>query len=146
MKRFITRSNLRLFFEVSLIGAVLVISFSGPIASKAAESLQPAAPNAVYWYVCNPPNHVAVFTDRVHILCTTTTPVAGAPALNPAILWFAFPTSPDFAAASRFLSLFQTSVITAKPIWVELDPADTSGNSFGCGGSNCRRIFGVEMR
>ncbi len=101
---------------------------------------------ATYWYQCNALNHVAVFTERVHIFCQTTTPIAGAPALSAAITWFAIPTLPDSATASRFMSLLQTSVITARTIWLQVDPNDTSGSAFGCGAANCRKFVGVEMR
>ena len=145
MKHFLTLSNLRLSFEVVLVVVILAATLSSSVPSKANSSAAPTA--STYWYVCNGPNHVAVFMERVHIYCTSTTVVVGGtPALDPAIFWFAIPTSPDSAAASRFLSLFQTSVITAKPIWLEVDPTDTSGNSFGCGAANCRRIYGMEMR
>jgi hypothetical protein len=143
MKRFPAFSNVRLVLEVLLLMVMLAVLLANSVVTRAASS---QAPNAQYWYVCNAPNHVAVFMDRVHIFCTTTTTVAGAPALDPAILWFTVPTSPDSAAASRFMSLFQTSVITARPIWVFVDPVDTSGVAFGCGASNCRRIYGMEMR
>jgi hypothetical protein len=147
MKRYLTFSNLRLTFEVLLIIVLLMVTFSVNFTSQAAPLEAPEAPNGTsFWYVCNGPNHVAVFQERVHVYCQTTTPVAGAPSLNAAILWYAIPTSPDSAAASRFMSLLQTSVITAKPIWLLLDPNDTSGSSFGCGAANCRRIYGMEMR
>ena len=146
MKRFLTLPNLHLAFEVLLIVALLSAVFSRSATTEAASLQAPEVPNATFWYVCNATNHVAVFMERVHIFCQTTTPVAGAPALDAAIVWFAVPTAPDSAAASRFMSLLQTSVITAKPIWVLVDPSDTSGSSFGCGASNCRRIYGMEMR
>jgi hypothetical protein len=146
MKRFLNFSSLRLAGEIVLLVALLWVAFTHNITTKAAGPQAPEVPDAFYWYVCNPTNHVAVFTDRVHIYCQTTTPVAGAPALNAAITWFAVATAPDSAAASRFMSLLQTSVITARPIWILLDPNDTSGSSFGCGSANCRRIIGMEMR
>lgn len=146
MKRFESISTLRLYLEILLVFALLMVAFPNAITTRATAQQEPQAPTALYWYQCNAINHIGLFTNRLHIFCATTTPIAGAPALDPAITWFAFPTSPDSAAASRFLSLLQTSVITAKPIWVNLDPSDTSGSSFGCGGANCRRIYGMEMR
>ena len=145
MKRFLTFSILRRAFEVSLIVLLLLLAASHSGTSLAAPSQAPEAPAAVYWYQCNATNHVGLFTNRVHIYCASTTSVSGGPALT-GISWFAFPTSPDSAAASRFMSLLQTSVLAAKPIWVEVDPNDTSGASFGCGASDCRRIYGMEMR
>jgi len=146
MRRFSTRSSLRLLLEVFLIFAILAAVLLFNLNTKAAPNQANEAPTASYWYQCNGPNHVAAFVERVHIFCTTTTPVLGAPILDAGILWFSVATAQDSAGASRFLSLFQTSVITGKPIWLLLDPNDTSGNSFGCGSANCRRIIAVEMR
>ena len=147
MKRYLTFANLRLAAELLLVLAVLVAVLAHSVPSQAA-SLQASAPNlTLYWYQCNGPNnHIGLFMERVHIFCDTTSPIAGAPALSASITWFTIPTSPDSAAASRFMSLLQTSVITGKTIWLQLDPNDTSGGSFGCGGANCRRIYGMEMR
>jgi hypothetical protein len=146
MKRILTLSNLRLALEAILVLAVLaaVVLHFAPTRAAAPD---PAAPAALYWYQCNTPasDHVAVFTDRVHIWCPSTTPVAGAPALT-GIYWFAFPTSPDSAAASRFMSLMQTATIAGRNVWVEVNPTDTSGGTFGCGTDNCRRIYGLELR
>ncbi len=143
MKQLLKLSNLRLMVEILLIIVLLPVAFSGQTSTRAAA---PQAPDAIYWYVCNGPNHIGLFTDRVHIYCASTTPVSGAPALNAAIHWFAVPTAPDSAGASRFMSLLQTSVIAAKPIWLEANPTDTSGTSYGCGAADCRRIYGMEMR
>ncbi len=143
MKRFFKLSNARLAFEVLLVITVLAALLSHSLATRAAS---PQAPDALYWYQCNGPNnHVAVFTDRVHIYCDTTTPISGAPPIA-AVHWFAVSTSGDSAAASRFMSLLQTSVITARVIWVQVDPNDTSGTSFGCGSGDCRKMYGMEMR
>jgi hypothetical protein len=145
MKGYLSVSNVRLGLEVLLALALLMTGFSRIQTSQAATAQAPEAPEAVYWYQCNAPNHVAVFTDRVHVYCTSTTPVSGAPALT-GISWFAVPTSPDSAAASRFMSLLQTSVIAARPFWLEVNPTDTSGTSFGCAAADCRRMYGMEMR
>jgi len=146
MKRFISLSTLRMSLEILLVGALLMVSVPGAAINHATAQQEPEAPTALYWYQCNAINHIGLFIQRLHIFCQTTTPIAGAPALDPAITWFAFPTMPDSAAASRFMSLLQTSVITVRTIWLNLDPNDTSGSSFGCGGANCRRIYGMEMR
>ena len=146
MKRFLTLSHLRLAFEVLMILAVLAAALSRFAPSRAADTPSQDAPTAVYWYVCNTPTHVGLFLDRVHIYCSTTSPVGGAPALSSAIHWFAVPTTTDSATASRFMSLLQTAMITAKPIWVFVDPNDTSGASFGCAAGDCRRLYGMEMR
>ena len=72
-------------------------------------------------------------------------PVFSNPALSTSIHWFAFPTS-DSANASRFMSLLQTSTVAGRYVWVEVNPTDTSGSTFGCGAGDCRRIYGMELR
>jgi hypothetical protein len=147
MKHFFTFGNLRLAIEVLLVIIIAAIAISNYLPAQGASLAAPDAPDALYWYQCNSPSveHVAVFTTRVHVWCQTTTPVASAPALS-GISWFAFPTSPDSAAASRFLSLFQSSAISGRYVWLEVNPTDTSGSSFGCASSNCRRVYGAELR
>lgn len=107
MKRLLGSPMARLAAELVLILALLAVAFSGGIAVGAAPTQAATAPMALYWYQCNAVNHVAVFTERVHIFCQTTTPIAGAPALSAAITWFAIPTLPDSATASRFMSLLR---------------------------------------
>lgn len=147
MKRMLTPANLRLTVEVILVIVALIFTLSRSIPTEAAAPPALAAPDAIYWYQCNTPTtmHVGLFSNRVHVYCTTTTPIAGAPAID-GIFWFTVPTAPDSAAASRYLSLFQSATISGRYLWVELDPNDTSGTSFGCGSSNCRRIVGAELR
>lgn len=146
MKYTPTFSNLRVALEILLIIILVLMTLSFKSAPGAATTQAPEAPEALNWYVCNAPNHIGLFKNRVHIYCGTTTPIAGAPVLSSSIHWFAIPTAPDSAAASRFMSLMQTSVITSKPVWLQVDPVDTSGSSFGCNASDCRRIYGLEMR
>lgn len=144
-KSFLTLSHLRLVMEVLLITVLLSAGFTHQSATQAAAPQGPESPQAVYWYVCNGPNHIGLFTDRVHVYCASTTPINNAPALT-GIYWFAVPTSPDSAGASRTMSLLQTAVITSRPIWLQVNPTDTSGTSFGCGAGDCRRFTGMEMR
>jgi hypothetical protein len=148
MKRFLTLANLRLAIEIILVIAALMFTLSRSMPTEAASEPAPAAPNAVYWYQCNTTatQHVGLFSNRIHVFCDTTTNVLGAPVLSAAIHWFAVPTSPDSAQASRFLSLFESSTISGRILWVQIDPTDTSGTSFGCGSSDCRRIYGAELR
>lgn len=146
MKRTLTLSNLRLALEVLLVLVLALLTLSSSSAPVTANAQEPESPEALYWYQCNAPNHVGLFSTRVHIFCSSTTPISGAPALGSGIHYFAVPTAPDSAAASRYMSLLQTSVITAKPIWLQVNPTDTSGTSFGCGSADCRRIYGMEMR
>ncbi|MGE5123842.1 MAG: hypothetical protein ACM3H7_04945 [Acidobacteriaceae bacterium] len=135
----------RLVFEILLIVGLLTVALPGSIRTQAVAQQEPDSTDALYWYQCNLSNHVAVFTTRVHIWCQSTTPVGGAPALT-GISWFAFPTSPDSAGASRIFSILQSAKVTGGVVWVWVNPADTSGTSFGCGASDCRRIYGVELR
>jgi len=147
MKRLLTLANLRLTIEIMLVIAALVFALSRSAPTEAASALAPAAPNAQYWYQCNTSAtmHIGLFSNRIHVFCPTTSPIAGAPAI-PTIFWFAVPTAPDSAAASRFLSLFQSATISGRTLWVQVDPADTSGTAFGCGSGDCRRVYGAELR
>lgn len=145
MKHVLSSSKLRSIFEILVIIALLMVAFPDTITTKATTLAEPESPTALYWYQCNATNHIGLFTNRIHIYCGTTTPIAGAPTLT-GIYWFAFPTSPDSAAASRFMSVMQSSVIAGRTLWVQVDPSDTSGTSFGCSAADCRRIYGIEMR
>lgn len=145
MKRLFSSSKVRTIFEILIIIALLMVTFPNTVTTKATTLAEPETPTALYWYICNPTNHIGLFTNRIHIYCTSTTAIGGAPTLT-GIYWFAFPTSPDSAAASRFMSLMQTGVIAGRTLWVQVDPSDTSGTSFGCGTADCRRIYGMEMR
>lgn len=147
MKRALTPSNVRFAFEVVLVVAVLSLALSHGAPTEAAPALEPAVPNATYWYTCNTSAtmNIGLFTNRIHAFCASTTPIGGAPAL-PGIFWFAVPTAPDSAGASRFLSMFQSAAITGKTLWFQLDPSDTSGTAFGCGAGDCRRIVSAELR
>lgn len=136
--------NLRLLLEIFLALALLLAVLTPTPTSQAAPE---QAALALGWYQCNSPNiHLAVFSNRVHVYCPTTTPIAGAAPMTPGVFWFAYPTSPDSANASRVMSLMQTAVIAGQPLWLQVDPLDTSGSSFGCAASDCRRISGLEMR
>ena len=146
MKRFFTLSTVRTSVEILLVIVLLMVTLPNAITTNASAQQEPEAPTAYYWYQCNPATHVGLFTNRIHIYCSTTTAVGGAPALNPSIHWFAYPTNPDSAEASRFMSIMQSSHITGTTVWVYLDPNDTSGTSFGCGSGDCRRINGIELR
>jgi hypothetical protein len=147
MKRFLTLSHFRLALEALLVVLLAVVALTRSAGTQAAPQSSGEVPNAYYWYQCNniANSHVAVFSTRVHLWCQSTTSVSGGPALN-GIYYFSVPTSPDSPLASRFMSLMQTAVIANRTVWVELDPNDTSGTSFGCGSANCRRIIGMELR
>lgn len=80
---------------------------------------------------------VGVFIQRVHVRCTTTVNIGGN-----IIAWWAYPTS-DSAGASRFLSLFETAKATGSTLTLYYDPNDLTGSTFGCGTTDCRRIWGA---
>jgi len=138
-------SALRIIFEILLIAVLFLVALPGSVSTQAVAQQEPGSTDALYWYQCNAPNHVGLFNNRVHIFCTSTTPIAGAPALS-GIYWFAYPTSPDSASASRFFSLLQSTKIIGGTVWVQVNPGDTSGTSFGCDAINCQRIYGAELR
>ena len=76
------------------------------------------------------PVEVAVFSSRVHMRCQT--PVAFY------IWFFALPTSDP--QADRLLSLASTAMaIPGAKVSVHFEGTDTSGTSYGCGSSDCRK-------
>ena len=83
------------------------------------------------------PSTVAVFTNRVHVSCN---PADGA------IVYFAYCSTKDSAAASRFLSVFATAKATGKKLYIYFNPSDTSGTACGCQSGDCRVITGAEIR
>ena len=75
----------------------------------------------------------AVFTERIHVQCTTTVP-------NTGIRFFA--SSGDSAhelATNRFLTLMNTAFALGKPLGIYY-LTDTASNPPGCGASDCRAI------
>lgn len=141
MQRIFSSANIRLTLEVVLLTAALVFILSRSTPTEAAPTvMEPAAPASTSWHTCNSPDQVAVFTNRVHVHCASTTPAISG------VSWFAVPTAPDSAAASRFMSVIQTAMIAGRPLLLWVDPADLSGGSFGCGTGDCRRLYGVEMQ
>jgi hypothetical protein len=75
------------------------------------------------------------YKTRVDVQCKT--------AIN-GIQFFAVVTaSPDNAA--RFQDLFSTAVAKSRGLQISFDPADTTGQFFGCQSANCRVARGAEM-
>jgi hypothetical protein len=140
MKRIFSLANLRLIVEILLVVAALTIILSRSTPTEAAAVPAPAAAPNAGWYTCNSPDQVAVFFNRVHVRCTSTTPTISG------VSWFAVPTSPDSAVASRFLGIFQSALVAGRPLILYVDPADTTGSSFGCGAGDCRRLIGAEIQ
>ena len=141
MKRYLTFQNLRLAVEILLVLVIAAAALVHYLPTQAASAAAPAAPDAA-WYVCNSPTtaHIGLFTNRVHVWCSSTSPSLGN------IHYFAFPTSPDSAEASRFMSLFQSATLSGRGLYLYLNSTDTSGTAFGCGSADCRRIVGAELR
>jgi hypothetical protein len=82
---------------------------------------------------------VAVFNDRVHCRCKTTT-VDG----SETIYFFAVPTA-DAKLADRLLTIGTTAVVSGRRFIAGFTNGDTSGANFGCKGA-CRKLtyFGLE--
>ena len=128
--------NNHLIVEIALILALLIVVLSSSVPTQAA---QPAAPlSAPAWYTCVSVHDVSVYNSRVHIKCNSTIPVITN------VYYFAVPSS-DSANASRYLSLFETALLSGKPLMLFVDAADTSGNTWGCSAGDCRVIVGAQV-
>ncbi len=114
--------------DVLLILAVSLFMRGTPIqASPASDHSAQAAT-----FTCTP-DQVAVFTDRVHVHCTTG---------SLGIYYFAVSTA-DAASAARYLSIFTTAFALGKTVQVYYGITDESGTAFGCLYTDCRAITGA---
>jgi hypothetical protein len=81
---------------------------------------------------------VATFTTtgvkRVHVRC--------AAAVNGVTFFAVSATDPDNAA--RALAVLNSAQLAGRTLYIQYDPADTSGNAWGCNSSDCRIILGLE--
>lgn len=111
----------------ALPAALLAPDSSARASGKSADAVQDTT-------ICSPVN-VGVFSNRVHVRCTT--------AVN-GIIYFAVATS-DANAAARALAAFQTAIAAGHDVRIYFDPADTSGAAFGCAAVDCRRATGIEL-
>jgi hypothetical protein len=140
--------NLRLLVEVALILCVLILLISSSIPTQAAPaavvSRSASLQAANFWYTCSSVVDVEVFTNRVAVHCSLALPPPGSPTLPAGVLWFAV-SSFDNTAASRFLSLFQTALLSGKTLNLYLDPNDTSGAAWGCLAAECRTLNGATI-
>jgi hypothetical protein len=84
------------------------------------------------WANCRP-NQVMVFDNRVHVECSSS---VGR------IKFFAFPTA-DNGKSARVLSLLSTAQVAGRTLTILYDPADASGQAYGCLVGDCRPILGV---
>lgn len=83
---------------------------------------------------------VVVYSTRVHCQCKTTTPDGTA-----SIRYFAVSTA-DAKLADRLITIGTTALVSGRQFIAGFTAGDTSGASFGCGPSDCRKLtsFGVE--
>lgn len=121
--------------RVALVLALVVVMLVGLAASTPTLASAPAAPST--FYSCTPLT-VAVFEDRLHVACTVP--------YNAAITYFAYCTASDSSTASRLLSIFTAAKATGKNVGVYFDPNDTSGTTCGCSSSDCRIVWGADIR
>lgn len=132
IKRF--SSNRLLVLMLLLIAAAGVFVAGRLSASFVHAAAVPTSTQATF--VCTPYD-AGVWIQRVHVRCTQTVTIG-----TDVISWWSYPTS-DSAGASRFLSLFETAKATGTTLTLYYDPADLSGSAFGCGNTDCRRIWGA---
>lgn len=110
-----------------LVGALSGVAYSESVAAPV-EQVEPAAPAT---HTCDI-REVAVFDNRVHVLCYS----GGAP--GGAILFFAAPTS-DVQRSARLLTMMLAAQTSGRQLRVGYDTT-ASGAGFGCLTSNCRPI------
>lgn len=121
-----------LLLTVLALGVVV----AGRLTAQAVQARAAQAPNTLTTFACTVMD-VGVFIQRVHVRCTNAQTVGGN-----TISWWAYPSS-DSANASRFLSVFETAKATGSTVTLYYDGTDLSGSTFGCGNSDCRRIWGA---
>jgi hypothetical protein len=110
-------------------GAALVVMVGGWL------MLTPQAFAASTFFTCKSVD-VSSYPERIHVRCDK--PASGV------IVFFAIPTA-NSAHAARILSILTSAHIARRNIVVEYDPADMSGEAFGCVASNCRRLLSVGV-
>jgi hypothetical protein len=126
--QYITRSLLVVGLFVVLLG----------VATTFIHASQPSKPVLAREDSFCVPVQVAVWVDeaRLHVRC--------AEAVGGGILYFAMSTA-DAAGAARVLSLLTTAQVAGRTLLISYEPGDTSGGSFGCNPSDCRRIIAVSF-
>jgi hypothetical protein len=62
------------------------------------------------------------------------------------ISYFAFRLSDGSDMFKTFLSTLTSAKLGNRPVEIYYDPNDTSGNNWGCGSANCRRIKQLRMQ
>lgn len=134
----VVSKNILLVLTGMVLAALLMSSslFTSPTASAktmaTSSTLEQNSPDGQNWITCVPVA-VANFDNRVHVRCA-------APVGN--IHFFAAPTS-NYAYAARVLSTLSAAQVAGRTLDILYDPDDISGESFGCGALDCRRIIAV---
>ena len=103
-------------------------------AALAALCTLPASAQALDGFNCKV-TEVAVFSDRVHVKCSATTPIS----------YYAVPTAGNSAEAARFTTMASMALGGYLYVEYEFYGPDT-GSSFGCLGYNCRRALSFALR
>lgn len=107
---------------------------------------KPAPPTEVRCW-CNPA-HPAILYNRIHVKCEQATGSGNCGASYPNTPFFAFPTSdPMYKDMWLLMVACYTSAPNGQPprgLYIHFDPNDTSGQSWGCLASDCRRIKWLE--
>lgn len=132
----VARYLLALAVVASLL-AVLLATQTRRVAAESSQAPANAPLAAPTWISCTPVG-VGTFTTsgfkRIHVRCATA--VSG-------ISFFAVSASdPDNAA--RALAILNAVQLAGRTLNIQYDPADTSGNAWGCNSSDCRIILGLE--
>ena len=86
------------------------------------------------------PTEVAVYPNRVHVVCSANQTDGGS-----TILYWAVPSS-DAHLANRFMAIASTALVSGRTLVLRYLPGDLSGQSFGCLSQDCRQVimFGVR--
>jgi len=104
-----------------------------------------AAHAAIVGHNCNVSQVMSAVGDstnpRIHIRCDQ--PYTA----NPSIVYFALPdrTATEMQGANQAVSIGMAAMTTNKKINITFDDADLSGQSFGCGSSDCRKIISITL-
>lgn len=94
------------------------------------------------WIDCTP-SQASAYSVRAGVKCTTLFDDGDGNGVN-TIQYFAVDTT-DEQFSNRVSAMLLASVTSNKVVRVLYDPQDTSGSSYGCDPSNCRRLQAVNI-
>lgn len=103
------------------------------ISTDTLSTQDPESGRALQWALCTP-TAIAAFTNRIHVRCSV--PISG-------IYFFAARTS-DTGFATRVLAVLTSAYLLGRDLYIQYDPADTSGAAIGCAASDCRLLVAAE--